>query len=113
MEQNLDEDENTGEVERNVPEIQVPELRPQRNIKLPSRYKEFDLNFVETDVPNTYEEAIHGKDAKQWEEAIEEELTALKENDTWEIIPLPPQEKIIDSKWVFRVKRNKEGSTTR
>ncbi|XP_021761303.1 uncharacterized protein LOC110726145 [Chenopodium quinoa] len=60
--------------------------------------------------PTTYK-----KDAKspKWVEAMEKELKALKDNNTWEIVTLPHGKKAIGSKWVFRLKRNVDGSIER
>lgn len=54
-----------------------------------------------SEVPESFEEAI--KD-KNWKTAIDEELNSLKERETWQLVELPENEEIIDSKWVFREK---------
>ena len=40
--------------------------------------------------PQTYEEALKGPHSKAWQDAINMELQALLNNNTWEILPLPP-----------------------
>lgn len=40
-----------------------------------------------------------------WYRAIEAELLALKKNNTWTLVLRPKYRKIIDSKWVFKIKR--------
>lgn len=45
--------------------------------------------------------------------AIEEELTALNENHTWDIVTVPPDKTLIGSKWVFRAKRDQTGMICR
>ena len=45
-------------------------------------------------------------DADLWKEAVSEELESLKENATWEYAELPAGRKAIDSRWVFKVKRD-------
>ena len=39
-----------------------------------------------------------------------EELNAHSTNGTWKLIPRPTGKKVIGSKWVFKVKRNTDGS---
>lgn len=46
-------------------------------------------------------------------EAIEEELSALKKNNTWHLVKLPKGRKVIDTKWVFKLKRNSAGEIER
>ncbi|CAK1589341.1 unnamed protein product [Parnassius mnemosyne] len=56
----------------------------KRNITLrPRRKWNEEANFIEFDVPTTYEEAINYKNSNKWKEAISEELQSLKENKTW------------------------------
>lgn len=38
------------------------------------------------------------------------ELQALHSNNTWDLVPLPPGKKPIDSKWVYKVKLRSDGS---
>jgi hypothetical protein len=42
-----------------------------------------------------------------------EEEWGLVANGTWEIVDLPPGKKVIRSGWVFKVKRNADGSVER
>lgn len=71
----------------------------------------FALNaetYVE-DVPVFYEDIKLRSDKLAWEAAVKEELKALEENETWSLCELPPGRKVIDNKWVFKVKRDAEG----
>ncbi|KAE8731101.1 hypothetical protein F3Y22_tig00002840pilonHSYRG00228 [Hibiscus syriacus] len=58
--------------------------------------------------PNSFEEAFK-KD--EWKQAMEEELAAIKKNQTWELMDLPVNKEAIGVKWVFRTKFNADGST--
>ena len=35
---------------------------------------------------------------------MEDELQSLQENNTWELVPLPPKRKVVQCKWVFWTK---------
>ena len=94
-------------------ENDMPNLRPQRDIRLPKKYEEFELNYVETDIPSTYKEALACDNAENWRTAINEEIEALEKNQTWEEVELPSGRKAIGSKWVFRIKRNPDGTISR
>jgi len=63
--------------------------------------------------PLSYAEAMRHPDAEQWKQAALEELNAHSTNGTWKLIPRPPGNKVIGSKWVFKVKRNIDGSIER
>ena len=49
-------------------------------------------------------------DADRWHKAANDEMMSLTSNGTWELVDLPPGQKAIGSGWVFKVKRNADGS---
>lgn len=44
---------------------------------------------------------------------MEEELWALYQNNTWDLIPRPANINIIRSKWVYKIKYNEKGTIER
>jgi Reverse transcriptase (RNA-dependent DNA polymerase) len=58
----------------------------------------------------TYEDAAK-KD--KWRKAIEEEMTTLRQNQTWELMPKPEGVKPISCKWVYKVKTRADSSIER
>ena len=61
----------------------------------------------------TYKEARSWSDWPEWQKAIKVELNTLKNAGTWEVIERPPNINIVDSKWVFRVKKDANGSISK
>lgn len=59
--------------------------------------------------PADHTEAL--KDPR-WKEAMNDEYNALHINNTWCLVP-PHQQNIIDSRWVFKLKRMADGSVER
>lgn len=57
--------------------------------------------------PSSYEEA---KDAKEWMEAMCAELESINKNSTWELVNKPSDIKPIGLKWIFKIKKNSDGS---
>ena len=43
---------------------------------------------------------------------MEEELSQIEKNDTWELVPRPKDKNVIGTKWVFRNKLDKNGQVT-
>ena len=41
---------------------------------------------------------------KKWKEAMKNEMDALKQNKTWDLMELPQGKKLVGCKWVFIVK---------
>jgi histone deacetylase 1/2 len=61
-------------------------------------------------------EPRHFRDAlgiPHWRDAIEQEYDALIKNNTWHLVPPRSGINIIDSKWVFKVKRHANGQIER
>ena len=56
---------------------------------------------------------MKGDDADKWQDAVNAEYNTLLQHGTWELVELPPGEKAIGSGWVFKVKRNADGSIER
>ena len=90
--------------------------RMQRNID--QAFLTFDHCLVSTPVaadniatPTTYQEALKSAQSREWTKAMAEELDSLKENETWSERPveLPPGRKCVNTKWVFKIKRDQNG----
>lgn len=61
------------------------------------------------DLPKSYEEAIASTNSCLWQKAMEDEMRALEENDTYELVPLPEGRKSVGGRWVFSVKLHANG----
>jgi hypothetical protein len=48
-----------------------------------------------------------------WEASMQEEYDSLLENQTWDLVPLPPGRKLVICKWVYRTKREADGQVRR
>jgi hypothetical protein len=79
-------------------------------------HKALEHTFVagmDASKPKSFSEAMQRPDANLWYEATVKEMQAHIKNGTWELVKLPPGRKAIGSKWVFKVKRNANGSIER
>ncbi|SOV08274.1 uncharacterized protein UDID_17337 [Ustilago sp. UG-2017a] len=61
----------------------------------------------------TLREALASDDAQQWQEAIRKELDGLEAMGTWEIVDVPPNTRLVDSKIVLRLKLDADGIPVR
>jgi hypothetical protein len=50
------------------------------------------------------------KDDLAWWAAIEQELKAVEQNRTWELVPLPAGHRPITLKWVYKLKKDELGA---
>ena len=60
--------------------------------------------------PTTFTQA---QKSLHWHTTMCEEYNALLHNLTWDLVPIHHTQNIIGCKWVFRVKRNPDGSIAR
>lgn len=63
--------------------------------------------------PSDYNEATSSSETQHWLKAMEDEINSLKENGIWILCDLPEVRKAIGSKWIFKIKRNTDGSDER
>ena len=61
--------------------------------------------FADCD-PTTFENAVK---EEKWRKAMDEEIDAIEQNDTWELFDLPRGQQIIGVKWVFKTKLKGNG----
>ncbi|KAJ8892014.1 hypothetical protein PR048_004579 [Dryococelus australis] len=81
--------------------------KPNRTIKKPSHLQEYELYMAYclcAGEPQDYEYAT--KLGNGWYEAIESEIKALELHQTWPPTVLFPREKAIETKWIFKTKKD-------
>lgn len=85
--------------------------RPVRTTrgKLPARYACSAIEQKLCD-PSNYNEALEGDNSINWVSAMDEEIENLRENDTWELVNLPPDKTCIGCKWTYKTKYDGEGN---
>ena len=95
-----------------------PTRRSDRPRVQPRRYDDFILNvsldvlMLEHGEPATYKQAATGPDSKKWLEVMRSEMDSMFENQVWDLIDLPEGVKPIGSKWIFKIKTDKDGNVS-
>ena len=56
--------------------------------------------------PVSFDQAVQDE---KWKKAMEEEISSIEKNQTWEIATLPEKHKAIGVKWIFKAKKNARG----
>ncbi|KAK1621013.1 hypothetical protein QYE76_026530 [Lolium multiflorum] len=67
-------------------------------------------NFCSTREPTSVSEALSDP---RWKVAMDEEYSALLNNNTWRLVPRPHGKNLIDCKWVYKVNRKADGTIDR
>ncbi|KAH9740957.1 hypothetical protein KPL70_002426 [Citrus sinensis] len=117
-----DSSEATPEHEEQEPvEFETPEVRRStRERRLLAWYSEYVIEInvaycllTEDEEPSTFHEALNNLDVALWMTTMQEEIEALHNNKTWELIPLPHGRKAIRNKWVYKIKRDGDNQVER
>ena len=48
--------------------------------------------------------AMSSSESTYWKEAVNSEIESILSNHTWELTDLPPENKPLGSKWIFKQK---------
>ena len=59
------------------------------------------------DEPRSFQEA---RELREWIQACEDEIRSITKLDCWSLVDLPEGVKPIGLKWIFKIKRNADGS---
>ena len=121
--ENVDENqqvENNQQVGETFEETFMNEVRNvgERRIRRPPKRFDEECYVVndltaEINEPTNMDEAYSGEHSAEWKKATDSEFNSLIENDTWELVTLPEGKNIVGSKWVFKVKRDANGTVER
>ncbi|TYK21886.1 reverse trancriptase [Cucumis melo var. makuwa] len=61
--------------------------------------------------PFTFEEAILSDSKKKWKDAMDTWLFSLQKNQTWSLVQKPPNQRLIQSKWIYKIKADTKGDS--
>ena len=91
----------------------VPIRNPSRTRNQPSylrdyvntvRGESYGVDYCYKVAPKTYKEAVKSNESLKWKEAMDEEMGSLEENNTFELVELPPGKNTVGGRWVYAIK---------
>jgi hypothetical protein len=63
--------------------------------------------------PKNVDQALSSVDARHWRYALDAEYDQLVKALTWELVPRNEASNVVTGKWIFKIKRNEDGSIDR
>ena len=101
-------DKDSQEVVESEPIAQEPK-RSGRIRHEPERYgfliiDDQSIVLMDQDEPTTYREAIEDPNSAKWLGAMEAEMQSMYDNQVWTSVDPPKGAKIIECKWIFKIK---------
>lgn len=95
--------------EHNIPPAAEVEVRRSSRDRKPStRYPSSEYILVTDEEPENFQEVLSSKEKTQWLEAMNEEMSSLKKNDTYELVKRPKSKKVLKNRWIFKNKKDGE-----
>src|SRR5271163_1433232 len=90
-------------------EPQTPASVVRRSTRLsrpPKHYSPslYYLLLTDSGEPESYDEAMQVDTKQKWEQGIKEEMDSLIKNQTWDLVKLPTGKRVLQNKWVYRLK---------
>eukprot|EP00795_Rhopilema_esculentum_P005613 gene5613-10823_t len=90
---------------------------PTRERKQPKYFKDYvtesdDIGYTVDfcyamcmdEMPTTYDEALVSSEASHWKTAMQEEMCALKDNQTFDLVKLPEEKTLVGGRWLINDK---------
>ncbi|GJS43695.1 retrotransposon protein, putative, ty1-copia subclass [Tanacetum coccineum] len=59
--------------------------------------------------PANYKAALSDPEFEKWLVAMNEEMQSMNDNKVWKLVVLPPNAKVVKSKWIYKKKTNMDG----
>lgn len=90
--------------------------RSKRKIRKPdelSLVAEAYAYVTEDLYPQSYDSTMKSDEAQEWTKAMDDEMFSLAENNTWELVNPPKGKRIVQNRWVLRVKTTADGTRGR
>lgn len=107
----------SAQMNNNVDSQQDPEI-PKRTSSRgnkgipPERFQACTAKEIVQE-PRSYSEAMSLPEKDEWFKAMQDEVDSINDNETWELVQLPPGRKAVDCKWVYKIKYGLDGEIAR
>ena len=84
----------------------VPQRRSDRDSQPSTIYSAYEyVLLTDGGEPESYQEAVETEDGEKWEEAMQDEMKSLHDNNTFELVKLPRGKRALKNKWVYSMKQ--------
>ena len=84
-------------------------LRDRTKLNKPSFFTTTAQLAAQVTEPKSYHEANNGDDKIEWRAAMLREYESHCENNTWTLVQKPDDVKILDNRWIYKIKRTSDG----
>ncbi|GJZ61773.1 retrotransposon protein, putative, ty1-copia subclass [Tanacetum coccineum] len=105
------------EVEHDTVEPQTDVISVRRSARIPQAPERYGL-YIDAEEhelgdhgePPNYQAVLSDPESDKWLEAMNAEMQSMKDNQVWNLVDLPPNCKIVRSKWLFKKKTDMDGN---
>ncbi|GJV71554.1 retrotransposon protein, putative, ty1-copia subclass [Tanacetum coccineum] len=99
--------------------IQEEDTHPSIDTSLKHEEDDLEIDEPQSDIipirrdlgkPANYKAALLDPESDKWLNAMNMEIQSIKDNKVWDLVELPPDGKIVGSKWLFKKKTDTDGA---
>lgn len=72
-----------------------------------------EAHCTEVVIPVSYEDAMQSPQAREWHEAMQDELNVFKEREVMDLVDTPNDKRVIGCRWIYTTKTNELGEVIR
>ena len=69
----------------------------------------YSILLTDAGEPECYDEVVQVDTKIKWESTMQDEMDSLLKNKTWDLCKLPAGKKVLQNKWVYRLKEEDGG----
>ena len=107
----------SGGIEESLSDYLLARDRVRRQTKPPAIFESGDfvayalmsVADISVDEPKTVAEVMKSKDWDKWNASMKEEKSSLDKNHTWNLVDRPLKQRIIECKWIYKIKEGIPG----
>ena len=86
------------------------QIRRGTKVERPSQRFLDSINSIDENEPLSLKDVLNKQDRAKWKEAIKMEYKSLMDKKTWDLVQLPQDRQPLGCKWIFKIKREADGS---
>nr|GEV31581.1 hypothetical protein [Tanacetum cinerariifolium] len=92
--------------------IQKEDTHPSIDTSLNHEEDDLEIDEPQRDLgePADYKAALLDPEPDKWLNAMNVEMQSMKDNEVWDLVELPPNDKSVDRKWLFKKKTGMDGA---
>ncbi|GJU92999.1 retrotransposon protein, putative, ty1-copia subclass [Tanacetum coccineum] len=96
-------------ISSNAEDVKQPETKQIDPDRLSFNIEVEEHSLGDLNEPANYKAALSDPEFEKWLVAMNEEMQSMNDNKVWKLVVLPPNAKVVKSKWIYKKKTDMDG----